>query len=75
MTEKNKTDDSAINEDAYPVLVAAARAAIAYDQALEACANDPRKMSSFCTVEGEHLDVLYERWRNLSMSAISIVGE
>src|SRR5690242_16425780 len=30
-------------------LLAAARAAIAYDAAIASCANDPEKMASFCT--------------------------
>jgi len=30
-----------------------------YDKAIKACANDPEKMSSFCTVQGDTLDDLY----------------
>lgn len=35
-------------------------AVLAYDAALHACANDPKVMSSFCTVRGDTLDTLYE---------------
>ena len=30
-----------------------------YDKAVEECANNPEKMSSFCTAEGQNLDQLY----------------
>ena len=41
----------------------ACEAAIAYDRAIRACANDPDKMASFCTLQGETLDTLYLDWR------------
>lgn len=34
-------------------------AVLAYDRAIRACANDPEKMSSFCSADGEDLDTLY----------------
>lgn len=34
-------------------------AVLAYHEAIESCANDPERMSSFCTAEGDHLDALY----------------
>lgn len=38
-----------------------ARAVLAYDAAIQLCANDPEQMSSFCTAEGDRLDDLYFR--------------
>jgi len=34
-------------------------AVLAYDAAIQACANDPTKMSTFCSAEGDDLDDLY----------------
>lgn len=34
-------------------------AVLAYDRAIRACANDPEKMSSFCSANGDDLDTLY----------------
>lgn len=45
-----------------PELLAAADAAIRYDEAIQKCAGDPGKMSSFCTAQDETLDTLYEAW-------------
>jgi hypothetical protein len=39
-----------------------ARLAIAYDSAIQACANSPDAMSSHCTAEGDTLDDLYAAW-------------
>ena len=36
-------------------------AVIAYDKAIQACANDPENMASFCTATGDNLDSLYHR--------------
>lgn len=36
-------------------------AVLAYDAELEACANDPEKMASHCTAQGQTLDDLYAR--------------
>lgn len=55
---------------AAPEMYAACKAAIAYNEALKSCANDPDKMSSFCTAEGDDLDLLYESWIRLSAAAI-----
>lgn len=55
---------------AAPALLSAARAAIAYDDAIQQCANDPDRMSSFCTAEGDTLDTLYEDWISKSRTAL-----
>lgn len=49
----------------------AAKAAIAYDAAIEQSANDPAAMSSFCTATGDNLDALYEDWITKARAAIS----
>lgn len=36
-----------------------ADAVLAYDAAIYSCANDPDKMASFCTAQGDDLDALY----------------
>jgi hypothetical protein len=36
-----------------------AAAVEAYDLAIQSCANDPQKMASFCTAQGDTLDTLY----------------
>lgn len=38
-----------------------ARAVLAYDAAIQLCADDPEKMASFCTTQGDALDDLYFR--------------
>jgi len=48
----------------------ACKAAIRYDREIHACANDPQKMSSHCTAQGETLDDLYEAWRDKSREAL-----
>lgn len=52
-------------------LFAACKAAIAYDDAIVACANDPSKMSTYCTAEGQDLDTLYLDWIEKSKLAIA----
>jgi hypothetical protein len=52
----------------------AAKAAVAYDAAIQSAANDPEKMSSLCTAEGEDLDALYARWISLSRAALQKAG-
>jgi hypothetical protein len=42
-----------------PKAVLLAEAVLRYDAAIESCGNDPEKMASFCTAEGDHLDKLY----------------
>lgn len=37
----------------------ACRAAVKYDNAIYSCADDPDKMSSYCTAQGRDLDALY----------------
>ena len=34
-------------------------AVLAYDAAIRGCANEPERMASFCTAEGDDLDTLY----------------
>ena len=38
-----------------------AAAVLAYDAAIRSCANDPEKMSSFCSAQGDDLDALYAK--------------
>jgi hypothetical protein len=49
----------------------ACEAALAYDKAIKSCANDPDKMASYCTAEGETLDCLYANWISKSIAAIA----
>jgi hypothetical protein len=51
--------------------VEAAKAAIAYDDAIQACANDPETMTSFCSAEGDDLDSLYADWITKARAALS----
>lgn len=39
---------------------------VEYDKAIKSCANDPEKMSSFCTAQGDDLDELYFRMLDLA---------
>lgn len=55
---------------AAPELLAAAQAALAYDLAIASCADDPKKMSSFCTASGDTLDSLYFVWQEGARAAI-----
>jgi hypothetical protein len=50
-------------------------AAIEYDKAIRACANDPEKMASFCTAQGQNLDDLYLAWIGATRNAIYKTGE
>lgn len=52
-------------------MLSAARAAIAYDAAIQSCADDPERMSSFCTAQGENLDLLYSKWIDSARAAIA----
>ena len=56
---------------AAPELLEAAKAAVAYDEAIRGCANDPDKMSSYCTAGGDDLDTLYFRWLTLARAGIA----
>lgn len=49
----------------------ACKAAIEYDKAIEACAGDPEKMSSFCTAQGDDLDALYFDWITKAREAVA----
>jgi len=60
-----------INPDAVPSLLEAAMAAVQYDKAIRLSANNPEKMSSFCTAEGDDLDSLYDNWMKKSRAAIA----
>lgn len=61
---------------AAPDLLAACEAAVQYDNAIRACANDPYQMSSYCTAQGENLDTLYLDWITKAHAAIiKIKGE
>lgn len=55
---------------ALDLALAACRAALEYDRALSACANDPKKMFSFCSAQGDNLDSLYFDWVNKSRAAL-----
>lgn len=46
--------------------------AIAYDEAIRSCADDPKKMASFCTAEGESLDALYAAWIVAARGAVAL---
>jgi hypothetical protein len=59
--------DCAIEDE----LVEACRAAVRYDESIRSCANDPEKMTSFCTSAGEGLDTLYMDWMTKSREALA----
>ena len=54
-------------------LLAACEAGVRYDAAIASCANDPDKMASYCTAQGEDLDALYFDWLNRARAAIAAV--
>lgn len=45
-----------------------AAAVLAYDAAIRNCANDPARMTSDCTAEGDDLDALYMKWLALAQA-------
>lgn len=51
--------------------IEAMEAALAYDEAIRSCANDPDKMSSYCTAQGDDLDSLYFGWLDKSRAALA----
>ena len=53
-----------------PELLDACEAAIRYDAVIQTCANDPERMSSACTAEGDDLDGLYNDWISKARAAI-----
>jgi hypothetical protein len=71
---KSPSDANAKLIAAAPDFLEAAKAAVAYDAAIQSAANDPEKMSSLCTAEGEDLDLLYARWISLSRAALAKAG-
>jgi hypothetical protein len=58
-------------EKAEQEIATLAAAVEAYDRAVESCANDPERMASFCSAEGEDLDRLYLRMRDLAKAVLS----
>jgi len=52
-----------------------ARACVAYDDAIRACANDPARMTSFSTAAGDDLDGLYFAWAEKARALIAGQGE
>ena len=59
----------------YDALVKIAELAVAYDNEIKKCANDPDKMASHCTAQGKSLDELYLEWMILSRKALRELGE
>jgi len=43
-----------------------------YDEAIKECANDPKKMSTYCTAQDESLDDLYEQMVELAEQCMGI---
>lgn len=56
---KTSFADCGPHVDPPPPAVVLAEAVLAYDAAIKSCADDPEKMASFCTAEGDDLDKLY----------------
>ena len=52
-----------------------AKQVIAYDEAIKTCGNDPEKMASFCTAEGESLDLIYFKMLHLAKQVLGIASE
>lgn len=76
--EENRADlrpdddaEALVLESDAQMLLAAARAALAYDAAIQSCCNDPSRMASFCTAEGDDIDALYAAWIDASRAAIA----
>lgn len=55
-------------------LIEAAKAALAYDEAIQACANDHTKMATYCTAQGDDLDALYLNWISASSRAMDTLN-
>jgi hypothetical protein len=49
----------------------ACSAAVKYDEAIKSCGNDPEKMSSYCSVQGDDLDSLYFNWMTKAKAALN----
>ena len=56
-------------------LLAAAQAGIAYDKAIAECANDPDKMATYHTAQGDDLDALYDDWITKTRAALAKAKE
>ena len=56
-----------------PELLEACKAGIEYNNALEACGNDPDKMTSYCTAKGDDLDNVYIEWMNKTRIAMELI--
>ena len=67
---RGTNDDVARNVARIALLEKVAEAAIRYDDALLQCADDPKKMASFCTATGDNLDALYLEWMTLARAAL-----
>jgi hypothetical protein len=55
------------------LLKAVCHAAIAYDDAVRACANDPARMTEYRTAQGVDLDTLYLNWMVIARGALGQV--
>ena len=53
----------------------ACRFAVKYDDAIKSCGNDPDKMSTYCTAQGESLDHLYTQWQTEAKRAIELAEQ
>lgn len=52
-------------------LLEACEAGVVYDEAIQECANDPKKMATSCTAQGDTLDSLYADWISKTRAAIA----
>ena len=68
---KEEALDYALKTAAAHSMLDACEAALVYDKALESCGNDPEKMASFCTAQGDSLDHLYLDWITKARAAIA----
>jgi hypothetical protein len=62
-------------ERAREALLELTNATLAYDTAIFACSNDPDKMSSFCSAQGDDLDTLYADWMAAARKASAYLAE
>jgi len=62
-------------EQLLTLAIQACRYAIEYDNAIRECANNPKRMHTFCTVKGETLDLLYMRWQQEADRVLELNGE
>ena len=58
--------------EAAPELYRACIAGKKYDEAIRQCSNDPEKMASFCTSQGDTLDTLYMDWMTKIRHALAL---